>query len=178
MTYINDTGYPSVTEIINPFIDDEWFTEEHSNRGSAVHAACASHMLGLYVVPLSQQYQPYFDSFMRWCDIVKPETIEVEKRLIETRLGFCGQLDLACWVGKELRIIDFKTSQAKYLWWRLQGAAYRHLWDNNECDRSLGGGSLRLSSEGRTAIYDPWPKSYQNEFNIFLGALNLHKFFN
>ena len=86
--YVNDTGLPSVTTIINPYIDTQWFKKEHTDRGSAVHDACEAHLKSLWIMPLPSDYQPYFDSFRRWIDLVLDRVVMVEERLIDKARGY------------------------------------------------------------------------------------------
>jgi hypothetical protein len=97
---------------------------------------------------------------------------------VDDRLGFCGQPDL---IGSTksrglVGLIDFKTSISFEKWFRLQGAAYRHLAKVAGIETTWGG-NLRLRPDGSMPLFDAW-EDYQGDFNRFLGALNLHYFFN
>lgn len=181
MAYDNPTGLPSVTEIIRPYIDTEWFTPEHTERGSAVHAAAAAHIQGLYVIPIKAEWQGYFDSFRRWVDMVRPEPVLIEERLVDRTLGDCGKPDLIAKLpGQELPdLIDWKTSQAEAPWWRLQACRYRELaW----VDRGITTGrgySVRLKKDGSGALLPKrdYPATDTYARNIYMGLLNAHKFF-
>lgn len=178
MAYVNNTGFPSVTELIKPYIDTEWFTEEARGRGSAVHAACAANLLGLFVVQLPDEWIGYYNSFIKWFDVVRPKPMVVEKRFSDARLGFCGQLDLVFVDGQQCVLVDLKTSQQKQGWWELQYAAYKHLFDLNYLEKIHRGGCLRLKPDGSMPIFDEMPRDTSQAFNVFTGLLNAHKFFN
>lgn len=182
MPYENKTGYPSVTEILRPWVNSEWFTEESRDRGTAVHAACAAHLLNQYVIPLKKAWRGYFDSFRLWCDVAIPYPMYIEKRLIDEQYGYCGKADF---IGRlehdqNFGVIDWKTSIAVEKSWPLQIAAYRNL-ASKEIYRyhekySQWGMNLRLRADGKL----PLATTYQDQtmdFNMFLGALNLHKYF-
>lgn len=177
MTYLNDTGLPSVTDVISGYIDSQWFTEDARDRGTAVHEACFSHIKGDYVIPLKPAWRGYFDSFRRWCDHAKPKPHFAEVRLIDDQLKFCGQMDFAGEV--EIRdgagLIDWKTSLAVEKWFRLQGAAYRHLAGMNGYP-TVWGGNLRLKADGAMPLFNEWPPM-AHDFSLFIMALNLYYFF-
>lgn len=178
MPYVNDTGLPSVTDIIGRYIPTEWMTEESRERGTAVHEACFSHLSGRYVIPLKEGWQGYFDSFRRWFDCADPVVELAEKRLVCDRLGYCGQPDFIG-ASKIMRsgrgLIDWKTSIAVEKWFRLQGAGYLQLALMNDlpCD---WGGNLRLKRDGGMPIFNYWP-SGMSDCIVFNGAVQVYKFF-
>jgi len=177
--YINNTGVPSVTDILKPYIDSRFFTDESRDRGEAVHAAIAAHLEGLWVKPLQPDWQLYVESFKRWADLVINEVILVEKRLIDPELGFCGQPDAILKLkGNDfLTLADWKTSQAFQDWWILQGVGYRHLAKKDggiETGQQLSVILKKNGSGCKVKQYD----NFNYYFNIFIGVLNSYKFFN
>lgn len=177
MTYVNNTGLPSVTTIISPYIDKEWFDDESRRRGENVHAACAAYAMGLFVVDLPYEHQGYFESFKQWFELMSPTPIMVEKRLVDEKMGYCGQLDFAFKTDTNT-LVDFKTSQSHQNWWVLQYSAYKHLFEVNTGERIKSGGCLRLRQDGGLPIFDQMPGDTRKAFNVFTGLLNAHKFFN
>lgn len=172
---------PSTTQIIKPYVDTQWFLPEHGQRGEAVHAACLSHVQGLWVPPLLPEYQPYFDSFRRWADIAIDKVLLVEEHLVDPAMGFTGRPDLICVIkGDDLPSLpDLKTSQAYQKWWRLQAASYRHLALKAKGIHTHRAFSVRIKSDGSGCLTTPeYPKDYAGDFNVFLGILNMHKFMN
>ena len=180
MSYTNNTGLPSPTTILSPFINADYFTEESRIRGTRVHAACANHLLGKFVI-IEKKYRGYLDSFKRWCDEEQPEALIVEKRLISTNYGYCGMPDFfgriknrpACGVA------DLKTSVALGKAWPLQVAAYERLCFETEPDmvqETIWSCSLRLKSDGSYPLVEYY-NDFELRFNIFLGALNLYRHF-
>jgi len=152
LTYTNETGYPSVTTILRPYLDTEWFTQEAAERGTAVHGATAAYLRGAWTMPLPAAWQPYFDSARQWIHAAVKEPILIEERL--------------------------KTSQAYYKWWEIQAAAYRHLAfvDRGiKTERSL---SVRLKADGSGVLINEHPQRTAEDMNIFRGLLNAHNFFN
>jgi hypothetical protein len=184
MAYENNTGFPSVSDIIRPYINTKYFTDECRIRGTAIHACCASYIQGLYFPRLKPEYQGYMDSFKRWADKNIEEVILVEKRLVDKDLGYCGQLDAILRLkGHEKPfVVDLKTGKSIQRSWKLQLAAYTYLEamsapqigatvDAYNCI------SLRVKAEGtgcRAVKY----KNCQENFEIFKGMLKSYKFFN
>lgn len=176
--YINDTGYPSVTQIISPYIDTEWFKPEHSERGIAVHNACEAYLKGVFIMPLKPEHQLYFDSFCKWADKAIDTVISTEERIVDPDRGYCGKYDAILKIkgDDQNSLWDWKTSQSKQSWWRLQASAYKNLI-NNTCSKEIKrGGSIRLKNDGSGCLVDTW-YDLKLEFNIFIGLLNAHNFF-
>ncbi len=172
--------YPSVTEILSPYIDKQWFTDESRDRGSAVHVAISAHLQGLYMVPLAPDHQPYFDSARRWIDMVVDQVIMVETRLYDDRLKYCGKLDLICIIrGDDFEtLVDLKTGAANQLAWQLQVQTYRRLYMNVKNRFTRRGLSLRAKSDGSGCLpVAEYATDLTQDFNIFAGLLNAHKFF-
>lgn len=178
MTYKNDTGYPSSTEILSPWFDKEWFTEEHSERGQIVHAALSTHLLGVWSAPIKTDYQGYVDSGKRWIDLMVEKVILVEERMIDKELGYCGQPDLIAILrgDTDICLCDWKTSVAKHISWRPQIASYRNLAVEDKEIITNRGISIRLNKDGKKPLVDEY-RGFQNDFNIFKSALTTYKFF-
>lgn len=177
MAYSNQTGYPSVTQILIPFIDKEWFKDIHSERGSAVHAACNAHLNGAYVPPLHPDHQPYFDSFRRWADASVETVMFSEERLVDEALQYCGQFDLVAVLKGDrcFSVIDLKTSQAFYDWFPIQLAGYAHLIAEAKemvVARRL---SVLLKNDGTGCKIREY--TGETHWNVFRSALNCYKYF-
>ena len=178
MAYSNDTGYPSVTTIIKPYLNTDWFTEEHSTRGSLIHDCCCAYLQGEWLLPeLPIYYQGYFDSFKRWADATLDKILLLETRLKDDSLKFCGQPDFIGTIkgSDKVVLLDWKTSQQYHKWFALQGAAYRHLARVDAKIDTDASGSVRLKKDGSGCLVD-YPQ--KDQFNIFLGLLNAHNYFN
>jgi hypothetical protein len=177
MAYRNDTGYPSVTQILKPFINTDWFTQEHADRGTIVHDYCHQYLAGEWFMPaLPPEYQGYFDSFRRWADQAIDDVILAETRLIDPVYGFCGQPDFIGRIYGDPApvLLDWKTSQAYQRWFALQGAAYRLLAKTDKKIETTRAGSVRLKADGSGALVD-WETP--GALNVFLGILNAHHYF-
>jgi len=123
MAYKNDTGLPSVTEILSPWIDKQWFTAESCHRGTQVHEQVYSHLVNEFFV-CQPEYEVYYESFKKFEPRIR-NVVLAEERLADPFLGFCGQPDIV-FVDNEdgvLTLGDWKTavSVAKYYILQLGG---------------------------------------------------------
>lgn len=181
MAYENNTGYPSVSDIIRPYINIQYFTDECRIRGTCVHACCASYLQGLYFPKLKEDYQGYMDSFKKWADKNIEDVILVEKRLVDEDLGYCGQLDCVLRLkGHEKPFVtDWKTGISMQRSHKLQIAAYTALEAKCE-DLGLDAYNcitVRIKADGTGCRAVRFLDNREN-FNIFRGMLKAHKFFN
>ena len=180
MAYKNDTGFPSVSDIIRPYINTKYFTDECRIRGTAIHACCASHIQGLYFPKLKPEYQGYMDSFKEWADENIEDVILVEERLVDEDLGYCGQLDTVLELKDHEKpcIVDWKTGKTLQKSWILSIAAYAALEarrqqlgiDAYDCI------SVRLRCEQKPPLVHEYSDN-QNNFDIFRGMLKTYQFF-
>lgn len=184
MAYENKTGFPSVSDIIRPYIDTQYFTKESKVRGTAIHACCASHLNGLYVPKLKLEYQGYIDSFKTWADENVDEVIKTETRLIDEDLGYCGQLDMVLRLKDREKpcVVDIKTGKSLQRSWKLQLSAYTHLEAVSDPQSDLNIDaydciSLRVLSQGKGCRGVKYLDS-MNDFEIFKGMLKAYRFFN
>ena len=173
---------PTVTEIINPWVDFSKISpntlQAAADRGTAVHEACAMHVQGIWSFVNPPEIVGYVDSFRRWYDKMVVEAILVEERMFDKASGYCGQLDLVVKIyGGEIWLVDIKTPAVLSKSWRVQIASYKNLCEISgiKVDRC---GSLRLRKDGKIPSMDWYEGSTLQDFNIFLAALNCYRFFN
>ena len=176
--YVNATPFPSVTQVLRPWIDTQWFTPESRDRGSAVHNELAEYLNGrpAFLCDLLPEWRGYFDSGRRWIDAHVIEVLLAETRLSDPQWRFCGQPDLICKTKLHSSILlDWKTG-AKARWHRLQIAGYRHLarpiWPT---DRGL---TIRLHPDGSMPSVDEHAANIEQDLNRLLSAVNLWWYFN
>ncbi len=83
-----------------------------------------------------------FDAFKEWFESNKFELVEQETQLVSEVYQFGGTFDLVARDYKDrLCIVDFKTSDGVYQEYLAQIAAYRILWNENNPNNQLTGGS-------------------------------------
>lgn len=149
MDYSNNTGLPSVSDILNPFEDTRWFTEEHRQRGTFVHGWVCADLLGLFTPPVPEIYACYIESYLLFKPRIK-DVVLIERRLTSER-GFCGQPDLIARLddsyNNKVCVLDWKTSVAKYKTWQTRIGGYSVLAKENHlpCE---GGATIRLRGDG------------------------------
>lgn len=187
MSYSNESGYPSPSDILDIWIDKRWFKPEHSSRGSAVHAAATASMRGL--VPIwREDLSGYRDSFMMIRDYFE-KTVMTEKRLVDKTLCYSGQVDLVAFLSKKgceflgiqypcQVLVDWKTSANPYKDWPLRMAAYFNLCIANgiECDAHI---LVRIRKDGAMPkIKFSTKDEIRFYFSYFKAALNAWFYFN
>lgn len=173
--------FPSVTEILKPWSDFSMIPpavlEAASVRGTAVHDACATIARGLPVLSMSQEIEGYVESYSRWFELMVDEVLLVEERLIDVAFGYNGEPDLIVRSNhQEIILVDNKTPVQLLKTWQLQCAGYYNLAVKQGITPDKCG-SLRLHPDGKIAKMEYYGNSL-NDFNLFLQALNLHRFFN
>ncbi|MFA5284864.1 MAG: PD-(D/E)XK nuclease family protein [Smithellaceae bacterium] len=173
--------FPSVTQVLSPFVDYSMIPadvlERSCLRGTAVHDACATIARGLPVMNRTPETAGYVDSYKRWFDLIVDEVLIVETRFVDIDFGFNGEPDLVIRAkNQEIILIDNKTPVQLIKSWRLQCAAYCALVSKNGIVPARSG-SLRLHPDGGIARIDYYQNSLE-DFNMFLQALNLYRYFN
>lgn len=128
--YSNETGYPSVTDILDCWLDKRWFKDEHRRRGDHVHQRVAAHINYDFLPDYDEQYEAYFRSFLKFEPRIT-KVVLVEKRMADDTLRFCGQPDLV-FVDEDglLTLGDWKTSVAIAKYWPIQLGGYSILLKN------------------------------------------------
>jgi len=160
MTYRNDTGYPSVTDVLKPFIDTRWFKPIHSTRGNEVHRVVGCKMVKSWAKPINPAWQGYVDSILRWTDENIKEVVEGEVRYQDDLYKYTGKLDLVAYLmDSRLALIDFKTSLATSKTWKLQTGGYKLLFEKHNPDKKV---DVRMTIRGRE---DGSKNALVNEYN-------------
>lgn len=176
--------FPSVTTILAPFsgIDDlkrrfPDVIERAARRGTAVHGYCEDTAKGWFVPAIPAEHQGYFDSFMHWFSDVD-EVVATEVRLMDTTLGFHGQMDIICRMRGDtvLSLWDYKTPEAVSPTWGAQIAGYDHLANINGYPVKRAG-MIRLRKTGRPPLITEYTDSLRRHWNTFVSALNVYNAF-
>jgi len=182
-------GIPSVTEVLGVFTDFSMINPSvlaHAcDRGTRVHTAISAHLQGLWVSPLDDEAQQYFDSFRRWADIMLDKALLIEHEGICDCYGYMGHYDSALILKGDdpnaISVLDWKTPVVAGKTWRVQNSAYCHLVEKHSgfseeyCIHRTG--SIMLSPKGKTAKIHENTHERAECFNVFLSALTAYKFF-
>ncbi len=169
MEYINQTGLPSVTDILSSWIDKRWFKDVHRERGGACHDAMAAHALFVpyFGKTFNPLWEPYIISGKEWFKENVKEVLLVEQRF-EIDGDYCGQPDLVCTLHSGLTaLVDWKTAVAQGKYWRFQLAAYQKLIEMNTdliIDIRI---SVRLRREYDKSCLINIHKNHGYDLNIF-----------
>lgn len=180
MTYCNNTGLVSVTEVFSPYVSFDHISPEvlraASERGSMVHDAIADYLDGGFPM-MDDAIRGYFKaamSFMANTD----ETGWYEERLTSDVHQYSGQLDLVCRMRGDdsWTLVDWKTSTLISKSWPLQLAAYTHLVRCNnfpfDIKRLI---AVQLRKDGTFKVNEYTNERYH--FNLFLNALATYEYF-
>lgn len=180
--YSNPTPYPSVTEILSPYVSfsrvPPAVLQAACERGTLVHEAVAALLRDEFPV-IPDGIAGYIESFDRWRDAMITDVLLVEERLSDPVLRYTGQIDTVarlkgddCWT-----VIDWKTAVTGSPAWAVQTAAYRELVINQyELGMPiLRRMSVRLRKDGGKAVVTEY--NSPSDIAIFRGMLNSHHYF-
>jgi|SRR5215510_6292703 len=116
--YLNpETGeiYPHITGMLasTGWIDDGWYTEESSERGTAVHRLTADYDLGaLDVVSCTSRFRNYLLGHIAAVKAVQVEMLAVEEPLVHSRYKFGGRPDRDALVVRARSVWEIKSGVA------------------------------------------------------------------
>jgi len=175
-------NYARVTEILNPYTDfsmiPEYILSHATERGRKVHAICAGILQDLWIPTIDPDCAGYIASFQIWKDQFVEEVIFVEHEFIDSTYGFIGHIDFYGKLKKlGYALLDWKTPIALYKAWRLQMAGYERLLQVAKKKMDVVA-SLQLQQDGGIPKMTRYEGTSAQDFNIFLGLLNGHNFFN
>jgi hypothetical protein len=92
------------------WIDDTWYTEESSERGTAVHRLTADYDLGaLDVESCVSRYRGYLLGHVAAMGILRPEIVAVEEPIINPIQKWGGRPDRVIVVRKLRGVLEIKT---------------------------------------------------------------------
>ena len=167
--------YLSVTQALNPFVDFSNVPAERlsysAERGRIIHSACAAYAQNLFVPPMPEDHQLYFQSFQSWFDQYVKQVIWVEQELSDNKYFFHGHPDILCiLISGEKVIVDYKTPVSESPTWRAQISAYCFLAQVSK------GMVLNLSPQGKAARAIVYTQQ-KSDFAAFLAALTATRYF-
>ena len=150
--------------------------EAASDRGRAVHAACAAYAKRLPVILENGSY-PYFGSFREWFDKYVKRVLFVEQEFRDdTTYHILGHPDLVAeLIDGRVVVVDYKTPQAESRTWAAQVATYCYLV-SNRIGGVVHGMALILSDSGGAARAIPYQYK-ATDFAAFCAALTAYRYF-
>jgi hypothetical protein len=95
-TLLNGIELPHITGMLEQtgYIDDRWYTEESSRRGTAVHKLTADFDLGALDVPSCvSPFRGYLLAHVKAMTILNAEVLDVEEPLVHPEFCFGGRPD-------------------------------------------------------------------------------------
>ena len=173
--YINDTGFPSVSDVISTWVDKRWFTETSRTRGSYAHDRIEADLKeDFFIDPIDPDFENYYDSFLEFKEARIREVMFCEERLVDTQLGYCGMPDLVFFdLDQMTTLTDWKTGKAKSKTWPLQLGGYSMLLKSQRniiCEKNI---IVRLRNEpGKRPLVDVYCVSecerlFTNQLELF-----------
>lgn len=101
--------------------------QRKADLGTSIHDAIAAHAKGEFV-PLNPKEEGYFDSYLKWENLMDLKPLEVEKRFYHDQMKLTGKVDMIGLIGQKKHVIDFKcTVSPDPVRWPIQGAFYEFL---------------------------------------------------
>lgn len=98
-------------------VDDQWFTEESSERGTWVHERTADYDLGLLdlagVAAVVSPWKGYLTAHVGAMGTVKPTFIHVETPAVHPFFRFSGRIDRVLLVNKLRGVWEVKTTASR-----------------------------------------------------------------
>ena len=168
--------YPTVTKVLEPWKSS--FIRGGTERGTAVHEACAAIAKGLWPM-VEEEYKPYTVAFSKWMEETVEQVLMVEERIVDEDLSFSGQLDLVVRMKDQdlgkWTLVDLKTGVLTPIW-ELQLAAYDHLLWVGKQVRADRHGMLAFRGNPMKCRFIQFPID-RGKISIFLNALNVWRYF-
>ncbi len=106
---------PSVSQIITPLNQAKYegisrkVLDKAADRGTAVHNAIEN-WLKFDIVDIPSEHMGYMDAFRDWWDTTKPVVVGSEVKVYHKLQKYAGTVDLLCYIGDDLVLIDYKTT--------------------------------------------------------------------
>lgn len=89
--------------------DGKYFTQEHRERGKAVHLATLMHDLGETSVLLPERWRPYYDAYLRFRTEVSCTWRKLEHPKVSRQLRYASIIDREGLVSGRSAVVEIKT---------------------------------------------------------------------
>lgn len=188
-------NYPRMSEVIHAYTRGAYESVpmevlvHAQERGTKVHGYAAASLKGLFLPEIDDECGAYLESFLEWKEAARPKPKIIEERFYDDDLKFSGQADLICTVGngKDLVLVDLKTSANPSKAWPIQLAAYKHLAEVNglNIQRALvvqPKVTKKKDAHGKIVFVPGKPKVYEFDdldayWEVFSSALICYNYF-
>lgn len=108
---------PSVSAVMEPLsrstyrrVDDKTL-DKAANKGSSVHSSI-EFFINYGVEDVNPAHKGYFDAFLDWWNLRKPEVVGCENYVYHKIYRYGGTVDLLAYIDGKLTLVDFKTTSA------------------------------------------------------------------
>lgn len=126
--------------------------------------------------PLNDCEKGYYESFLKWKQMISLRCFKSELRLYEEHMKITGAIDMLGQIkdNPECQLIDFKTSaQPDLLKWSLQAAFYHHILKHNKFEVSDTVLFVQLDKNGNSpkvhsfSVGERLKKMMISSFNVY-----------
>ncbi len=175
---LNGVSLPSVTQCTGLLCDygniPPAVLQAACDFGTNVHRATELFDLDdLDEDALSPALAPWLDGWKRFKNESGFLVRDIESRVYSKTYGYAGTLDRVGVLNGKLVIIDIKTPTVVNPSTGPQTAAYQHAVEEMNKEKIKGRYALQLKGDG---TYRLIPYADKNDFNVFLGCLNVINF--
>lgn len=145
-------------------IDFRDIRDKAATAGTLAHDIVEAHIRGVALPEIPAEYQAQvrtaFDAYLTWEKNNSMIIVETEPQLVSEHYQYGGTPDAIAYVGEDLCLVDWKTSNGVYGDHVLQLAAYAQLWDENHPEAQLTGGFhlCRFAKEHADFAHHYWPE--------------------
>ena len=164
---INGRLVPSVTQVLGDLLPGWQASEWHMQRGTAVHA-CAAMIAQGKAFDHDPAIAGQVAAIRKFFSEVKPQVLEVEKRLFAEGYGYAGTCDMVAVFKKAAVVVDWKatvTAAAQY-----QVAAYALAMNLDY------GCAVEIREDGTYHMTPIWElRRYKQKWLALLSAYNIRR---
>lgn len=113
--HLNGVQIPSVTTLMRPLSNSFYegissdVLDKAAARGTAIHNA-VENFTKFDIMDIDPAYTGYFNAFLKWWELRKPEPVETEYKVYHKILMYAGTLDLFCIINGRSTLVDYKSS--------------------------------------------------------------------
>ena len=174
-------GYVRVTELLAPYSGlsgiDPLVLAKAADRGKRAHTYCELYAQSMLIEEVDEDCKGFVESFAKWMEIVKPEILSLEERLLDPEYRLTGAYDMIVRFpgSRDKVLVDIKTPISSNKTWSLQTAAYDFMLLKQQRPVQRRG-CLMIDRKGSVASF----KEHSNieDRSIFLGILRAYRYFN